>query len=84
MVYCKITGYSIGNGAADDYLGTPDTESNVPVESKLSMEEQKVLNEAGGKSTKDDKKKDPNATTPPEEKKKKGFFKRLFGKKDKN
>jgi len=77
-------GADVGNGAADDYLGTPDTESNVPVESKLSMEEQKVLNEAGGKTTKDDKKKDPNATTPPEEKKKKGFFKRLFGKKDKN
>jgi penicillin-binding protein 1A len=75
-------GADVGNGAADDYLGTPDTESNVPVESKLSMEEQKVLNEAGGKTSKDDKKKDP-AAAPPEEKKKKGFFKRLFGKKDK-
>jgi penicillin-binding protein 1A len=65
-----------GNGAADEYLGMPD-DNDVPVESKLSLEEQKVLKESGGKvqppvePTKEE----------PEQKKKKGFFKRLFGKK---
>lgn len=77
-------GANVGNGEADDYLGTPDT-NNVPVESKLSMEEQKVLNEASGKkpSAKDDKKDNP-ANTPDDTKKKKGFFRKIFGKKDKN
>ena len=51
----------------------------VPVESKLSLEEQKVLKEANGKRVDT-----PKAVMPKEEKKKKGFFKRLFGKKDKN
>jgi penicillin-binding protein 1A len=71
-------GVDEGNGAADEYLGTPD-DNDVPVESKLSLEEQKVLKESGGKVQ------DVKVTDPPkqEEKKKKGFFKRLFGKKDK-
>jgi penicillin-binding protein 1A len=69
-----------GNGAADEYLGTPSEENDVPVESKLSLEEQKVLKEANGKRVDT-----PKAVMPKqEEKKKKGFFKRLFGKKDKD
>jgi penicillin-binding protein 1A len=71
-------GIQDGN-SAEEYLGTPD-DNDVPVESKLSLEEQKVLQEAGGKKkneqpapVKDDNK---------DEKKKKGFFRRLFGKKD--
>lgn len=69
-------GLDEGNGAADEYLGTPE-ENDVPVESKLSLEEQKVLKESGGKAA-------PPTKTPEAEeepKKKKGFFKRLFGKK---
>ncbi len=42
-------GVDSGN-SADEYLGTPDANNDVPVESKLSLEEQKVLKEAGGKS----------------------------------
>lgn len=70
-------GQDEGNGAADEYLGVPDENNEVPVESKLSLEEQKILKESrGGKTT-------PSAEPPvePEPKKKKGFFKRLFGKK---
>src|SRR5687767_8130538 len=70
-----------GNGNADEYLSTPDA-GNVPVESKQSLEESKVLEEAKGK-----KKETPEIkpTVPAEEDKKKkgGFFKRLFKKKDK-
>jgi penicillin-binding protein 1A len=71
-----------GNGNADEYLSTPDA-GNVPVESKQSMEENKVLEEARGK------KKDNSEVKPPvqeedEKKKKGGFFKRLFKKKDKD
>jgi penicillin-binding protein 1A len=62
-----------GNGGADEYLGAPD-DNDVPVESKLSLEEQKVLKESGQKKTESVKEE-------PKEKKKKGFFKRLFGKK---
>ena len=70
-------GVDQGN-SADEYLGTPDG-NDVPVESKQSLEEQKVLKEAEG-----DQKKTPVNNEPQpnkEEKKKKGFFKRLFGKK---
>lgn len=71
-------GVQDGN-SADEYLGTPD-DNDVPVESKLSLEEQKVLQEAGVK-----KKTDPPPAPRQEnndDKKKKGFFKRIFGKKD--
>jgi penicillin-binding protein 1A len=69
-----------GNGGADEYLGSPAEDNDVPIESQLSLEEQKVLKEAGGKKVDT-----PKAVMPPkEEKKKKGFFKRLFGKKDKD
>ena len=69
-------GVDVGNGDADDYLGTPDT-GNVPVESKLSLEEQNVLEEANGKKDKKN-----GSVEPPnieDNKKKKGFFKRIFG-----
>lgn len=71
-----------GNGAADQYLGQPDT-SNVPVESKLSTEEQMILKEANRNNApkkKDDNKpltdKKPVADQPKE--KKEGLFKRIF------
>ncbi|MEO8584239.1 MAG: penicillin-binding transpeptidase domain-containing protein, partial [Flavitalea sp.] len=70
-------GVESGN-SADEYLGTPEA-NDVPVESKLNPEEQKVLKESGGKKVNEVK---PDAKTPEESKKKKGFFKRLFGKKD--
>ncbi|HWB90621.1 MAG TPA: transglycosylase domain-containing protein [Puia sp.] len=73
-------GANQGNGRANQYLDTsPPT---VPIDSKLSPEEQKILQEANRSSkegsvkitvTDADKK-------PPPPKKKGGFFKRLFGK----
>ncbi len=68
-----------GNGGANDYINFDKDTTHVPVESKLSPDEQKVLNEAKP-TKKDDDKADQNQ---PDDKKKKGFFKRLFGKKDK-
>ena len=72
-------GQDAGIGEADEYLGTPEENYDVPVESKLSLEEQKVLKEANGKK---DVTKIEQAAPEKEEKKKKGFFRRLFGKKD--
>ena len=70
-----------GNGNADEYLSTPDA-GNVPVESKKSMEEVKVLEEAKKAQSTETKK---QGVEPEENNKKKGgFFKRLFKKKDKN
>ena len=73
-------GANQGNGKANQYLDTsPPT---VPVDAKLSPEEQKILKEANSKegsvriTVTDTKKPEPP-------KKKEGFFKRLFGKKDK-
>jgi penicillin-binding protein 1A len=73
-------GANQGNGKANQYLDTsPPT---VPIDSKLSPEEQKILQEANRTSkegsvritvTDADK-------NPPPPKKKGGFFKRLFGK----
>ena len=63
-----------GNGKANQYLDT--SSPHVPVDSKLSPDEQKILDEAIGNKKKADALKIAN---PPEEKKKKGFFKRLFG-----
>ncbi len=48
----------------------------MPVDSRLSPDEQRVLDEANGGKKKIDPVKNQK---PPEEKKKKGFFKRLFG-----
>jgi penicillin-binding protein 1A len=70
-------GQDEGNGAADEYLGAPDA-NDVPVESKLSLEEQKVLKESGGKQPEA-----PKTVDTAKEKKKKGFLRRIFGKKDK-
>ena len=65
-----------GNGNANQYLDT--SSPHVPVDSKLSPDEQRILDEANGGK----KKIEPvKAEKPPVEKKKKGFFKRLFGSK---
>lgn len=72
-------GVDEGIGGADEYFGSPAEDNDVPVESKLPLEEQRVLKEATG-----GRRDSAKAVMPaPEEKKKKGFFKRLFGKKDK-
>jgi penicillin-binding protein 1A len=68
-----------GNGNANQYMDT--SSPKVPVDSKLSGDEQRVLKEANGTGKKKDDTKSP--PPPPEEKKKKGFFRRLFGSKDK-
>lgn len=64
-----------GNGNANQYLDT--SSPRVPVDSKLSTDEQKILNEANGGA----KKNEPASIkeVPEEKKKKGGFFKRLFG-----
>jgi penicillin-binding protein 1A len=63
-----------GNGNANQYLDT--SSPHVPVDSKLTPDEQRVLDEANGTK----KKTEPlNSNPPQQEKKKKGFFKRLFG-----
>ncbi|MBL7697660.1 MAG: transglycosylase domain-containing protein [Chitinophagaceae bacterium] len=74
-------GVDEGIGKPDDFFGNPAEENDVPVESQLSLEEQKVLKEATSKKVDT-----PKAVMPPkEEKKKKGFLRRLFGgKKDKD
>jgi penicillin-binding protein 1A len=69
-----------GNGGANDYINFDKDTNHVPVESKLSGDEQKILKEADKPARKNDEKTDQQ---PAEEKKKKGFFGRLFGKKDK-
>jgi hypothetical protein len=72
-------GANEGNGKANQYLDTsPPT---VPVDSKLSPEEQKILEEANRTSKEGSVKitvTDANKNPPPP--KKPGFFKRLFGK----
>lgn len=72
-------GENVGNGAADDFLSTPDTQ-NIPTESKQAMEEQKVLQEAmNSKNQVPTNKKDTTKVQPEEQKKKPGLFKRIFG-----
>lgn len=73
-------GENVGNGAADDFLSTPDTQ-NIPTESKQAMEEQKVLQEAMNSKNQlpTNAKKDTTKVQPQEEKKKPGLFKRIFG-----
>jgi penicillin-binding protein 1A len=63
-----------GNGNANQYLDT--SSPRVPVDSKLSPDEQRVLDEANGGKKKAES---LNTEKPADEKKKKGFFKRLFG-----
>ncbi|MBL0135694.1 MAG: transglycosylase domain-containing protein [Chitinophagaceae bacterium] len=76
-----------GNGQADEYLSTPDTQ-DIPVESKQSLDEQKILQEAKDPKNQvpasTEKKPEaikPQATKEADKKKKDGFFKRVFGKK---
>jgi penicillin-binding protein 1A len=78
-------GIDAGNGNASEYMDT--TTQKVPIDSKLTPDEQNILQEA---KKENEKKKDQqvvdklNAAPPPEAKKeKKGFFKKLFGGKDK-
>ena len=67
-----------GNGNANQYMDT--SSPSIPLDSKLSTDEQNILKEANSAS----KKPDPSKTvTRPDEKKKKRFFKRLFGGKEK-
>jgi len=74
-------GANEGNGKANQYIDiSPPT---VPIDSKLSPEEQKILQEANKSSKEGSVKitvKDADNTPPPP--KKKGFFKRLFGAKN--
>lgn len=77
-------GDNVGNGTADEYLGTPDTQ-NIPTDSKQAIEEQKVLEEAIKPKNQIPEKKDAKEEVKPEEKKKKdGLFRRIFGGKKKD
>jgi penicillin-binding protein 1A len=81
-----VPGDAGANGNADEYLSTPDT-GNVPVESKQSMEEQKVLDEAKRQKNLPDNEenKEGSKTDGKDDKKKKdGFFRRIFGGKKKD
>ncbi len=76
-------GANEGNGKANQYLDT--SAPTVPLDSKLSPDEQKILKEASMQRT--DKQGSikitvTDADKKPEQPKKKGFFKRLFGNKD--
>ncbi len=76
-------GADVGNGQASEYMDT--STQKVPVDSKLSGDEEKILKEAtqdNSKNKKDDKSAPQKPGNPPD-RKKKGFFKRLFGSKDK-
>lgn len=78
-------GQNVGNGTADEYIGTPDTQ-NIPTDSKQAIEEQKILEEAVKPKNQVPVKKDEatKEESKPEEKKK-GLFRRIFGgKKDKD
>jgi penicillin-binding protein 1A len=72
-------GENQGNGNANQYLDT--SSPSVPIDSKLSSDEQNVLREANASSSK--KPESSKSDTKPDEKKKKGFFNRLFGGKEK-
>jgi len=71
-----------GNGSASDYNFDKDT-THVPVESSLSPEEKKILNEANKPGKKDEERAADKPPVQPE-KKKKGFFRKLFGSKEGN
>ncbi len=73
-------GNNEGNGKASQYLDT--STPKIPVDSRLSDEEQQVLKEATGDNKKKSETSPDNTQQPQPEKKKKGFFKRLFGRKD--
>ena len=70
-----------GNGNANEYMDT--STQRIPVDSKLSNDEEKILKEAGGK--KKDDVASPNKQPADDQtgKKKKNFLQRLFGGKNK-
>ncbi|HSC39611.1 MAG TPA: penicillin-binding transpeptidase domain-containing protein, partial [Chitinophagaceae bacterium] len=72
-----------GNGGANDYINFDKDTTHVPVESSLSPEEKKILNEANKPGKKDEERPADKPTVQPE-KKKKGFFRKLFGSKEEN
>jgi len=76
-------GEDVGNGKEGDYLISNDTNApRIPVDSKLSQEEKDIKKEAvNPKNSKDNK---SDSTDDDKKEKKKGFFRRLFGKKDKD
>jgi len=76
-------GEDVGNGKEGDYLISNDTNApRIPVDSKLSQEEKDIKKEATNpKNSKDNK---SDSTDDDKKEKKKGFFRRLFGKKDKD
>ncbi|MBC7902210.1 MAG: transglycosylase domain-containing protein [Gemmatimonadaceae bacterium] len=74
-----------GNGGANDYINfDKDTNNRVPVESQLSPDEKKILNEAGKPVKKEDENSPSKQPPVDEKKKKKNFFQRVFGNKDKD
>ncbi len=76
-------GEDVGNGKAEDYLISNDTNApRVPVDSRLSPEEKDIKKEAV--NPKNNKENKADSTEDDKKEKKKGFFRRLFGKKDKD
>jgi penicillin-binding protein 1A len=76
-------GANQGNGRANQYLDT--SAPTVPVDSKLSPDEQKILKEANRSNSQGSVKITvTDASQKPAPKKKEGFFKRLFGGKKDN
>ncbi|MFT3747807.1 MAG: transglycosylase domain-containing protein [Agriterribacter sp.] len=75
-----VEGENAGQSESNQYIDVPvsDGREKVPTESKLTSEEERIKMEAQG-NKKEEKKTDSSTGE-----KKKGFFKRLFGKKDKN
>jgi penicillin-binding protein 1A len=79
-------GVDVGNGDASEYMDT--TTQKVPIDSRLSPDEEKILKEAnqGNEPKKDDKHSNkPVASAAADHKpeKKRGFLSRIFGGKDK-
>jgi len=74
-------GADVGNGNANDYFDT--STQRIPVDSKLSNDEEKILKEANSDTKSKRDLKSDNKQPADHQTKKKGFFKRLFGGKDK-
>ncbi|HLX90955.1 MAG TPA: transglycosylase domain-containing protein [Puia sp.] len=72
-----------GNGSANEYIDT--STQRIPVDSRLSSDEEKVLKEANGSKGRKDEAAPPSKSEnlQASKKKKKGFFSRLFGGKNK-
>lgn len=76
-------GEDVGNGTGDQYF-LPDTNNKVPVDSRLNSEEERIKKEATKPSNPKEQPKKDTTVAQNEPEKKKGFFRRLFGKKDKD